>query len=180
MIYSLGDKTPVLPADGDYYIADNATVIGDVVLEKGASVWFQAVIRGDCDRIVIGEESNIQDGAVIHTDPGIQVHVGRGVTVGHQAMLHGCELGENSLIGIQALILNGAKVGRNCLIGAQALIPEGAEIPDNSLVLGSPGKVKRELDESHIEMLRHGASHYVENGRRFREQLRVYDPETGR
>lgn len=174
MIYRLGERTPRL--DGDNFVADSASVIGSVVLCTGASVWFGAVVRGDNDLITIGENSNIQDGAVLHTDPGIPLEIGRDVTVGHQAMLHGCQIGDNSLIGINAVVLNGARIGRNCLIGANALITEGKEIPDNSMVVGAPGRVVRELDEKTIAMLRDSASHYVDNARRYREQLQPFNP----
>ncbi len=170
MIYRLGERVPQL--EGDNFVAESASVIGSVVLRPGASVWFGAVVRGDNDLITIGECSNIQDGAVLHTDPGLALEIGRDVTVGHQAMLHGCHIGDNSLIGINAVILNGARIGRNCLIGANALVTEGKEIPDNAMVLGAPGKVVRELDEKTIASLRASASHYVENARRYREQLK--------
>lgn len=173
MIYNLGDRQPILPAEGDYFVADNATVIGTVALKYEASVWFNSVLRGDNDWITVGERSNIQDGAVLHTDPGYQLNIGRNVTVGHQAMLHGCEIGDNSLIGIQAVVLNGARIGRNCLIGAQALVPENAQIPDNSLVLGSPGRVKRVLTHDDAERLAKGAQVYVDNFRRYLKQLHL-------
>lgn len=172
MIYSFEDHRPNLPPEGEYFIADNAVVLGRVKLERDANVWFNTVIRGDCDDIVIGARSNIQDGSVLHTDTGIKLTIGAGVTVGHQAMLHGCEVGDYSLIGIQALVLNGAKIGRHCLIGGQALIPEGAEIPDNSLVLGSPGRVKRELSKQEIKLLHYSSDHYVENYKRFLKSLK--------
>ena len=162
---------PQLPNDGEYFIADNATVIGNVVLERNASVWYNVVIRGDNDRITVGEGSNVQDGSVLHTDAGIKLNIGRDVTIGHKVMLHGCDIGDNSLIGINAVILNGAKIGRNCLIGANALIPEGKEIPDNSMVMGSPGKVKRELEQREVQMLTIVAGHYVENFKRYLKSL---------
>ena len=136
MLYALGDKTPELK--GDCWVADSATVLGSVVLENEASVWFNAVLRGDNDVITIGEGSNIQDGSVLHTDPGMPLTIGRGVTVGHKVMLHGCTIGDNSLIGINAVVLNGAKIGKNCLIGANALIPEGKEIPMGLWLWGRP------------------------------------------
>lgn len=171
MIYQLEQMSPQLPPDGEYFIADNATVIGDVVLRKNASIWYNVVIRGDNDCITVGEGSNIQDGSVLHTDAGIKLTIGANVTVGHKVMLHGCEIGDNSLIGINAVVLNGAKIGRNCLIGANALIPEGKEIPDNSMVLGSPGKVKRELQPQEIQMLTVVAGHYVDNFKRYLKSL---------
>ncbi|MDH5738597.1 MAG: gamma carbonic anhydrase family protein, partial [Gammaproteobacteria bacterium] len=128
MIYQLGNRRPEMK--GDFFIADNAMVIGSVVLENNASVWFNAVIRGDNECITIGENSNVQDGSVLHTDPGVPLIIGKGVTVGHKVMLHGCHIGDNSLIGINAVVLNGARIGKNCLIGANSLIPEGKEIPD--------------------------------------------------
>ncbi|MEX2489459.1 MAG: gamma carbonic anhydrase family protein [Pseudomonadales bacterium] len=170
MIYSLGDRQIEIRGD-DYFIADNATVIGSVVLENNASVWFNVVIRGDNDIITVGENSNVQDGSVLHTDEGIQLTIGKNVTVGHKVMLHGCDIGENSLIGINSVILNGAKIGKNCLIGANTLIPEGKEIPDGSLVVGSPGKVVRELTEEQIQGLEYSAMHYVENFKRYKQQL---------
>lgn len=166
-VYSLADSRPQLPSEGEYWIAPNATVLGNVILHSGASIWFNAVVRGDNDPIVIGADTNIQDGSILHTDAGSPLTIGAGVTVGHKVMLHGCEIGDNSLIGIGAVILNGARIGKNCLIGANALITEGKVIPDNSLVMGQPGKVVRELDEGQIEALRLSAQHYVQNWRRY-------------
>lgn len=174
MIHRLGDRVPELPPEGEYFVADNATVIGTVALHREASVWFNSVLRGDRDWITVGERSNVQDGAVLHTDPGIRLTLGRNVTVGHQAMLHGCEIGDNSLIGIQAVVLNGARIGRNCLIGAGALIPENSEISDNSLVLGSPGRVKRKLSDDEAGFLTQGADSYVENFNRYLNDLEPY------
>lgn len=171
-VYALGDKTPTLPESGNYWVAPGAQVLGDVTLMENASVWFNAVIRGDNDPIVIGENSNIQDGAVMHTDVGFPMTLGRDVTVGHQAMLHGCTVGDNSLIGIGATILNGAKIGKNCLIGAHALVGEGKEIPDNSMVLGMPGKVVRQLDENNAAILKASATYYVTNWQRFKTDLK--------
>ena len=173
MLYELDGRRPT--CHGQCFIADNATVIGDVEIGHDVSIWFNAVIRGDTDRIIIGDNSNIQDGSVLHTDPGIVLEIGRNVTVGHKVMLHGCTIGDGSLIGINAVILNGARIGRNCLIGANALIPEGKEIPDGSVVMGSPGKVVKELSEEQQHALAHGAEHYVDNGRRYREQLRAME-----
>ena len=146
--------------------------MGNIVLKENASVWFGAVLRGDNDPIVIGENSNVQDGAVLHTDIGCPLTLGANVTVGHQAMLHGCTVGDNSLIGIGATVLNSAKIGRNCLIGAHALVGEGKEIPDNSMVLGMPGKVVRELGEDNEKMMLLSANIYVENWKRFKETLK--------
>lgn len=166
-VYSLQGVTPKLPADGEFWIAPNAVVLGDVVLQSGASVWFGAVVRGDTDTLTIGENSNIQDLSVLHADAGVPLTIGRNVTVGHKVMLHGCTIGDNSLIGIGAVILNGAVIGKNCLIGANALIPEGKVIPDGSLVMGQPGKVVRELNEGQIAALEASATHYVQNWKRY-------------
>ena len=171
-IYALGDVTPVFPETGNYWVAPGAQVMGNIVLKENASVWFGAVLRGDNDPIVIGENSNVQDGAVMHTDIGCPLTLGANVTVGHQAMLHGCTVGDNSLIGIGATVLNGAKIGRNCLIGAHALVGEGKEIPDNSMVLGMPGKVVRELGADNEKMMLLSANIYVENWKRFKETLK--------
>ena len=171
-IYALGDVTPVFPDSGAYWVAPNAQLIGAIVLKENASVWFNAVLRGDNEPITIGENSNVQDGAVMHTDIGYPLTLGTNVTIGHQAMLHGCTVGDNSLIGIGATILNGAKIGRNCLIGAHALVGEGKEIPDNSMVLGMPGKVVRELGEDNEKMMIASATIYVENWKRFKETLK--------
>lgn len=170
MIYSLGERQ--LQTHGDYWIADNATVIGSVVLENNASVWFNVVIRADNDTISIGENSNIQDGSVLHTDSGVPLIIGKNVTVGHKAMLHGCTIGDNTLIGINAVVLNHAKIGKNCIIGANALVTERQEIPDNSLVVGSPAKVVKTISEAQAMMLQMSALHYVENFKRYQTQLK--------
>ena len=170
-VYNLGNVTPELPNDDEYWIAPNAAVIGRVVLKKNASVWFGATLRGDNDPIVVGENSNVQDGSVLHTDTGSPLTIGANVTVGHMVMLHGCTIGDNSLVGIGSIILNGAKIGKNCLIGANCLITEGKEIPDNSLVMGAPGKVVREISPEQAAMLAGGAMHYVENWKRYRQAL---------
>lgn len=174
MIYSLGDRKVEFHGE-DWFIADNATVIGSVVLKQNASIWFNAVVRGDNDVITIGENANIQDGSILHTDPGILLTLGRDVTVGHLAMLHGCIIGDNSLIGIKSLIMNRAVIGNNCLIGANSLIPEGRVIPDGSLVMGSPGKIVRTLTEQEIAQLRLSAARYVENFKRFKRDLHRQD-----
>ena len=171
MIYQIDEQR--VRAEGEHFVAGTAVVIGNVLLRANASVWFNAVIRGDNELITIGENSNVQDGAVLHTDPGFPLTIGSGVTIGHKAMLHGCTIGDNSLVGINAVVLNGAKIGRNCLIGANALVTEGKEIPDNSMVLGSPGKVVRELTPEQIEGLRRSALHYADNARRFQLGLRL-------
>ena len=171
-VYSLGAVAPQLPAEDEFWIAPSASVMGNVILKKNASVWWGATIRGDNDPIVIGENSNIQDGSVLHTDTGVPLTIGSNVTVGHLVMLHGCTIGDNSLIGIGSVILNGAKIGKNCLIGANVLITEGKEIPDNSLVMGAPGKVVREVSEHQAMILTASAHHYVENWKRYRRDLK--------
>ncbi|MFN3838165.1 MAG: gamma carbonic anhydrase family protein [Brevundimonas sp.] len=172
-LYALDDMKPQLPPEGEYWVAPSASVIGNVILHANASVWFGATLRGDNDPITVGPDSNIQDGSVLHTDLGSPLTLGRGVTVGHNAMLHGCEVGDYSLIGIGAVVLNGARIGRNCIIGANALITEGKVIPDNSLVMGQPGKVVRERDPDHIAVLQMSAEHYVQNWKRFAAGLRA-------
>ena len=174
-VYTLSDNSPNLPGTDEYWIAPDARVIGAVTLKRGASIWWGAILRGDNDPIVIGEDSNIQDGSVLHTDPGEPLIVGRGVTVGHMAMLHGCEIGDNSLIGIGAVVLGRAKIGRNCLIGAGALITEGKVIPDGSLVMGQPGKVVRMLEAGQIAALEASAQHYVQNWKRYARDLTVVE-----
>ncbi len=170
MIYRLGQSAVEIVGD-DFFVADNATVIGRVRLENNVSVWFNAVIRGDNDLITVGENSNIQDGSVLHTDPGIPLTIGKYVTVGHKAMLHGCTIGDCSLIGINAVILNGARIGRNCLVGANSLITENKEIPDGSLVVGAPARVVRTLSPRQQDALKESAEHYVENFKRYRKEL---------
>lgn len=169
MLYQLGEHA--VEADGTYWVAPSAVVVGKVRLKNNASIWFNAVLRGDNEPITVGEGSNIQEGSVLHTDPGFPLTIGPHVTVGHKAMLHGCEIGEGSLIGIGAVVLNGAKIGKNCLIGANALVTEGKEIPDNSMVLGSPGKVVKTLSAEQGAGIRVGAAHYVENAKRFKDSL---------
>lgn len=173
MIYELNGVRPELPAPDSFWIAPGAVVLGKVILRRDASVWFGAVLRGDNEPIDIGEGSNVQDGAVLHTDPGAPLTLGRHVTVGHMAMLHGCVVGDNSLIGIGAVVLNRVRIGRNCLIGAKALIPEGKEIPDNSLVIGAPGRIARAVTEAEAAGLTASAMHYVANWRRYRDGLRA-------
>ena len=172
-VYSLGAVGPILPASDDYWIAPTASVMGNVILKKNASIWWGVVARGDNDPIEIGENSNVQDGSVLHTDHGSPLTIGSNVTIGHMVMLHGCTIGDGSLIGIGAIVLNGARIGRNCLIGAGALITEGKEIPDNSMVMGAPGKVVREIGEQHALILQASAMHYVQNWRRYRRDLLV-------
>lgn len=174
-VYSLGSTVPTLPAQDEYWIAPTASVMGNVILKRNASIWWGSVIRGDNDPITIGENSNIQDGSVLHTDLGSPLTIGANVTIGHMVMLHGCTIGDGSLIGIGAIVLNGAKIGKNCLIGAGALITEGKEIPDNSMVVGAPGKVVREVSEQHAMILQASALHYVENWKRYARDLRVVE-----
>jgi len=168
-LYRLDDLVPQL-AEGAW-VADSAQVIGKVVLEEDASVWFSTIFRGDTEEIRIGRGSNIQDGSVIHADQGFPIRIGRNVTVGHHVMLHGCMVGDNSLIGIKAVVLNGAKIGKNCLVGAGSLVTEGKEFPDGSLIIGSPAKAVRQLTPEQIAGLERSARHYVENARRFKNGL---------
>lgn len=170
MIYDLGDRKVVLEGEG-HFVAPNATLIGSVTLKERASIWFNVVIRADNDAITIGVNSNIQDGSVLHTDSSYKLDIGNGVTVGHKAMLHGCVIGDFSLVGINAVVLNGAKIGKHCLIGANTLIPEGVEIPDGSLVVGSPGKVKRLLTDMEKKVLEASSLHYVQNAERYNNLL---------
>jgi carbonic anhydrase/acetyltransferase-like protein (isoleucine patch superfamily) len=169
-IFTLGDRKPVLGREA--WVAPNATVIGDVILGDQASIWWNAVVRGDNDTITIGAGSNIQDGSVLHADEGVPLTLGDRVTVGHLVMLHGCTIGEESLIGIKSVILNRAVIGRHCIIGANSLIPEGKVIPDRSLVMGSPGKVVRQLSDEEVAKLRLAAQGYVDNARRYRAELK--------
>ncbi|MEZ5571730.1 MAG: gamma carbonic anhydrase family protein [Halioglobus sp.] len=171
MKYSLGEKQVTLQGTG-HFIAPSAAVIGDVILHENASVWFNCVLRGDAEQIVVGAGSNIQDGTVMHADPGFPLTIGENVTVGHNAMLHGCTVGDGSLIGIGAVVLNGAKVGKGCLIGANALVTEGMEIPDGSLVLGMPARIRSQLSEEQQAALRANSTHYIRNGQRYLETLR--------
>lgn len=170
-VYNLGNVTPELPSDDEYWIAPTAAVMGNVILKKNASIWWGATLRGDNDPIIIGENSNVQDGSVLHTDYGAPLTLGANVTVGHLVMLHGCTIGDGSLVGIGSIVLNGAKIGKNCLIGANCLITEGKEIPDNSLVMGAPGKVIRELSPEQAARVAIGAQHYVENWKRYKREL---------
>ncbi|UXX83591.1 gamma carbonic anhydrase family protein [Roseovarius pelagicus] len=170
-LYALGGIEPQPPEDGDYWVAPDANVIGRVSLESGTSIWFGATLRGDNELITVGAGSNVQENTVMHTDIGYPLRIGAGCTIGHKAMLHGCTIGTNSLIGMGATILNGAQIGDNCLIGAGALITEGKVIPNGSLVMGSPGKVVRQLDAQAIAGLKASALHYQENMRRFRAGL---------
>ena len=170
MKYSVGERK--VTCKGTYWIADNAIVVGSVVLENNASIWFNCVVRGDNDVITIGENSQLQDGCVVHVDEGKPVTLGKNVSVGHMAMLHGCTIGDGSLIGIKSVILNDAVIGKNCLIGANTLVGERKVIPDGSLVLGSPGKVVRQLSDDEIRNINSFADHYVEKSRRYRTELK--------
>jgi len=169
-IYELDGKTPRLAPTA--WVADSAEVIGDVTLAEDSSVWFGVVIRGDNHLISIGRGSNVQDQTVLHTDEGLPLVIGERVTIGHQVMLHGCTIGDETLIGIGAVVLNGARIGKNCLVGAGALVTEGKEFPDGSMILGSPAKVVRQLTPEQIEGLKRSAQHYVDNARRYRSGLK--------
>lgn len=171
MKYALGDVAPT-STSADHWIAPTAVIIGDVIVKRNASIWWNAVLRGDEEPITVGENSNVQDGCVLHADPGFPLTIGDSVTVGHMAMLHGCTISDNSLIGIGAIILNGATIGTNCLIGANALITEGKTIPDNSIVLGAPGKIVGESSDRHRELIARATGSYVRRWRRYAEELR--------
>jgi carbonic anhydrase/acetyltransferase-like protein (isoleucine patch superfamily) len=171
-LYALGEFQPKLPAPDRFWIAPDASVIGKVELGEDVGIWFGSVLRGDNEPIVVGAGSNIQEGVMIHTDPRYPVKIGEGCTIGHHAIIHGCVIGDNSLVGMGATILNGAKIGRSCLIGANALITESKEFPDNSLIVGSPAKVIRTLDHEAVEKLRQSALRYIENWKRFARDLR--------
>lgn len=170
MIHALGDDVPEFEG-GRHFVADNATIIGKVRLLDEASVWFNAVLRGDNEWIVIGRRSNVQDGSVLHTDPGFELTIGDGVTIGHKAMLHGCLVGSGSLIGIGSTLLNGCRIGENSIVGAQALVTEGKHFPDGVLIIGAPARVARELTDEEIAGIRASAGHYVDNARRYLETL---------
>jgi carbonic anhydrase/acetyltransferase-like protein (isoleucine patch superfamily) len=169
-IYQLGEHAPEI--DASSYVADSANLIGKVTLEARASVWDGVTIRGDNERITVGENSNVQEGTVMHTDMGYPLVIGKNVTIGHQAMLHGCTIGDGTLIGIQAVVLNGAKIGKGCLVGAGALVTEGKEFPDHSLIIGTPAKVVRTLTEEDLLRLQGNAASYVERGQRFKAELK--------
>lgn len=169
-VYALGEHSPQIHEDT--WVAPDANLIGKVLLEKGASVWFGCTIRADHEEIRVGEGSNVQENCVMHIDAGYPLTIGRNCTIGHKVMLHGCTIGDNTLIGMGAIVLNGAKIGKNCLIGAGALITEGKDIPDNSLVMGSPGKVVGQLDDAAAQKITWSALHYQENMRRFRDELK--------
>jgi len=170
-IYEIDGIKPEFPEDGHWWIAETATVIGRVRLKHDASVWWGAVLRGDNEWIELGERSQIQDNSTLHTDPGFPITIGRECVIGHNVVLHGCAIGDNSLIGMGAILLNGAKIGRNCLVGAGALVPEGKSFPDNSLIVGAPGKVIRSLDEKASEMIRFGADIYVKRWQSYKKNV---------
>lgn len=174
-IYSLDDASPELPPEGEYWIAPDAHVIGRVRIGRGASVWFGSVLRGDNERIDIGDGTNIQEGSMLHTDPGFPLVIGPGCTIGHHAILHGCTIGGNTLVGMGATLLNGARIGPNCLVGAGALVTEGKEFPAGSLVVGAPARALRQLDDVAIERLAASAAHYVRNWRRFAGRMTRLD-----
>lgn len=173
MIYTLDQRVPKF--NGDCWVADNASVIGLVILEKDSSVWFNCVLRGDNEPITIGEGSNVQDGSVLHTDVGVSLTVGRGCTIGHMVMLHGCEIGDNTLIGIKSVVLNRAKIGKNCLVAANALVTEGKQFPDGVLIMGSPAKVVRELTPQEIQFTTISSQHYVQNSKQYQTKLRTME-----
>lgn len=171
MMHSLGERTPELVGDC-HFIADNATIIGNVRLRSSSSVWFNCVLRGDEEWIEVGENSNVQDGCVLHTDAGYPLTIGKGVTVGHKVILHGCTIGENSLIGIGSTVLNGAIIGKDCIVGANSLVTEKKAFPDSSLILGSPARAVRQLTDQEIAGNRESARHYADNAARYNESLR--------
>jgi len=173
MKFKLGNKTPEIHST--CFIAPSASLIGSVIMHENASVWFNCTLRADNEPITVGENSNIQDGSVLHVDPDYPIKISRNVTIGHKVMLHGCTIGENTLIGMNAVILNGAQIGKNCLIGANALVTENMEVPDGSMVLGSPAKIVKQLDEKTQSMLKLGADHYVKNGQFYLENLTPID-----
>jgi carbonic anhydrase/acetyltransferase-like protein (isoleucine patch superfamily) len=170
-LYALDGISPILPPDGQFWIAPGAHVIGKVRIEPGVSIWFGAVLRGDIEEIFVGARTNVQEGSLLHTDVGFPLSVGPECTIGHHAILHGCRIGENSLIGMGAILLNGARIGNNCIIGAGALVTEGKEFPDDSLIIGSPARLVRKLDAESAQRLRESAAHYAANGRRFAKGL---------
>jgi carbonic anhydrase/acetyltransferase-like protein (isoleucine patch superfamily) len=171
-LYALGNVSPTLPDEDHFWVAPDANVIGNVVIGEDVGIWFGAVLRGDNEAITLGAGTNVQEGTMIHTDMGFPATIGKGCTIGHHAIIHGCTIGDNSLIGMGATVLNGAKIGNNCLVGANALITEGKEFPDNSLIVGSPARVVRTLDEKSIEALRKSAANYIANWQRFARDLR--------
>ena len=174
MMHALGDREPVLEGS-NHFIADNASIIGSVRLNDSSSVWFNCVLRGDNDWIEVGERSNIQDGSVLHTDPGFRLVIGDDVTIGHKVMLHGCSIGNNSLIGIGSTLMNGSSIGGNCIVGAHSLVTENKSFPEGTLIMGSPAQVVRDLNAVEVGLIEQAAKAYVENGRRFRATLTPFD-----
>lgn len=174
-IYSIDGKSPEFEDRDSNFIAPDATLIGNIAIGRDVSIWFGTAIRGDNEKINIGARSNVQEHTIMHTDPGYALTIGEGCTIGHRAMLHGCTIGDNSLVGMGAIILNGARIGKNCLVGAGALVTEGKEFPDNSLIVGSPAKAVRTLDDAAAGRLKVSAQHYVDNGKRFRKGLKKVD-----
>jgi carbonic anhydrase/acetyltransferase-like protein (isoleucine patch superfamily) len=174
-VYALDEHSPTLPAADRYWVAPDAHVVGQVVVGEDVGIWFGAAVRGDNETIAIGARTNIQEGAMLHADPGFPVTVGEDCTIGHHAIIHGCTIGDGSLIGMGATVLNGARIGKGCLVGANALVTEGKEFPDNSLIVGAPARAIRTLEPGAVEKLRRSAAHYVENARRFQRGLRRID-----
>lgn len=170
-LYRLGERVPQTPAPDRYWVAPDANVIGSVTLEEDVGIWFGATLRGDNEPITVGRGSNIQEGVMVHADPGFPATIGAGCTIGHHAIIHGCTIGDNSLVGMGATVLNGAKIGKNCLIGANALVTEGKEFPDNSLIVGSPARAIRTLDDAAVDGLRKSTKNYVRNWQRFAKDL---------
>jgi carbonic anhydrase/acetyltransferase-like protein (isoleucine patch superfamily) len=174
-LYALGDLMPKTPGPGRYWLAPDASVIGQVEIGEDVGIWFGAVLRGDNEPILVGGRTNIQEGAMVHTDPRFPVSIGEGCTIGHHAIIHGCTIGDNSLVGMGATVLNGARIGKNCLVGANALVTEGREFADGSLIIGSPARAIRILDEAAVEGLRRSATNYVANWQRFSRELKRCD-----
>ncbi|MBS0421777.1 MAG: gamma carbonic anhydrase family protein [Proteobacteria bacterium] len=172
MIYTLGDRKLETVGE-DYYVAPSAQLIGSVILGRGATVWFNCVLRADSDRIIVGDGTNIQDGTIIHVDPGSPTHLGNNVTIGHGALVHSCFIDDGSLIANRATVLDRARIGRNCLIAAGALIPPDKEIPDGSVVMGAPGKIVRQVTDRDLAMMRHACEHYIERGKEYRQLLKL-------
>src|ERR1700733_985273 len=176
MIYTLGDRK-LETADGDWYVAPGAQVIGSVVLGRQSSVWFNCVLRADSDKIVVGDGTNIQDGSIIHVDEGFPVHIGNNVTLGHRALVHSCFIDDGSLIANGAMVLDRVRIGKNCLIAAGAMVPPDKVIPDGSVVMGSPGKIVRQVTDRDLAMMQHACEHYIERGREYRQLLKAANPD---